>query len=43
MLYIEVVLLLSYVAYVTKGPAMLPLGDTDNVSKGWENDVFLAI
>ena len=38
---VEVVLLLSYVAYVTKGPAMLPLGD--NVSESWENDVFLAI
>ena len=36
-------LLLSYiyVAYITKRPAMLPLGD--NVSESWENDVFLAI
>ena len=38
---VEVVLLLSYVAYITERLTMLPL--RDNVSESWENDVFLAI
>ena len=33
---VEVVLLLSYVAYITERLTMLPL--RDNVSESWEND-----
>ena len=38
---VEVVRVLSYVAYITEGLTMLLL--RDNVSESWENDLFLVI